>query len=123
MKKNKFINWVKTHKTKTLIVSGIVVTTIGTILLVGNRKSIKDFIVKEVTNMADKPLKILPTDSNIPTINSEQNLKIIDVREHLRNLPKGYHPSSQKILEAVKLGVDLEDNKTIISAYKRRYIA
>ena len=57
--------------------------------------------------------------STVPTVKSEPILRIIYVREHLRNLPQGHHPSVLKIAEAAESGIELAENQTIVSAHPR----
>ena len=59
----------------------------------------------------------------IPAVESDPILRIIDVREHLRNLPQGHHPSVWKIAEAAESGIELAENQTIVSAHPRCYAA
>lgn len=69
-------------------------------------------------NLVDEMLvPIVTDDTSAPVI------KIIDVREHLRNLPTGYHPSKLKLTEALNMGVELLDNQTIVSSHTRCYAA
>ncbi len=103
MKEKKFSNWVKKHKTKLLIAGGVIVTTVGTVLLIDNWDSVKSLIVKEVNNVPAGSLHIKSEVSNVAIAAGEPVIKIIDVREHLRNLPNGYHPSAQKVAKAVEL--------------------
>ena len=123
MKEKKFSNWVKKHKTKLLIAGGVIVTTVGTVLLIDNWDSVKSLIVKEVNNVPAGSLNIKSEVSNVAIATGEPVIKIIDVREHLRNLPNGYHPSAQKVAKAVELGIELDANQTIVSAHPRCYVA
>ena len=123
MKEKKFSNWFKKHKTKLLVAGGVIVTTVGTVLLIDNWDLVKGFIVKEVKNVPAKSLDIKPDVTNTTVVDSEPVIRIIDVREHLRNLPCGYHPSAQKVAKAVELGIELDANQTIVSAHPRCYVA
>lgn len=122
MKEKKFTNWVKKHKTKLLITGGVIVTTVGAVLLIDNWDLIKGLVVKDVKNLPVKSLDIKPEVATAIVVDNEPVIKI-DVRKHLRNLPKEHHPSTKKILEAIELGVDLEGKKTIVSDHSRCYVA
>ena len=119
MKENKMKTWVKTHKKELLIAGGVIVTAVGTVLLIDNMDAVKEL----VPEMQKKALSRVPaaTIQNKTTDLAKTELitKIIDVREHFRTLPQGHHPSVGKIAEAVKSGIELAENQTIVSAYSR----
>lgn len=121
MKENKFTAWVKAHKTEMYIAGGILLTTVGTILFVNNWESIKGVVVRETRTIPTLPLNETSEVSAIPAVESEPILKIVDVKEHRRTLPLGYHPSSAKLAEAEKNGIELAENQTIVSAHPRCY--
>lgn len=123
MKENKFTAWVKSHKTELIIAGGVVLTTVGAILLVDNWESVKGVVVKDVHTTPALPLNATTEVPTIPVVESEPILKIVDVREHLRNLPLGHHPSSSKLAEAAEIGIELAENQTIVSAHPRCYAA
>ena len=118
-KDNKLIAWAKKYKTELLVVGSVAITVAGAIMIAvkldtndvvhtSNLKSsvgVKTFnnVVEEISNAADK----------IP------EMKIIDVREHPRNLPNGYRASMKKVLEAIEAGVELKENQTFVSAHPR----
>lgn len=120
MKANKFTMWVKAHKKELLIVGGVAATAVGTILLIENQDVIKSFLSEEMK-------KSLPNSFYKPQIThpieNEPIVKIIDVREHLRNLPQGHHPSTNKLTEAARGGIKLSENQTLVSAHLRCYAA
>ena len=123
MKDNKFTAWVKAHKTELIIASGAVLTTVGAILLVDNWESVKGLFQAEAKITPSRPFNVVPEVPNVPAVESEPILRIIDVREHLRNLPQGHHPSVWKIAEATESGIELAENQTIVSAHPRCYAA
>ena len=121
MKENNLMTWVKNHKKK-LIVTGVVI--IGGVLVVKNWDVIK--------SVFEKDCKV--TSETINTSNGRcvkekfnntivVNDKIIDVREHLRDLPKGQHHSVFKTLEAESRGIVLPDEMTLVRAHTRCYVA
>ena len=123
MKDNKFTAWVKAHKTELIIAGGAVITTVGAILLVDNWESVKGLFKAEAQITPSRPLNVVPKVPTVPAVESEPILRIIDVREHLRNLPQGHHPSVWKIAEAAESGIELAENQTIVSAHPRCYAA
>lgn len=123
MKDNKFTAWVKAHKTELIIAGGAVITTVGAILLVDNWESVKGLFQAEAKITPSRPLNVATEVPTVPAVESEPILRIIDVREHLRNLPQGHHPSVWKIAEAAESGIELAENQTIVSAHPRCYAA
>lgn len=123
MKENKITVWVKAHKTELIIASGAVLTTVGAILLVDNWESVKGLFQAKTKITPSRSLNVVTEVPTIPTVESEPILRIIDVREHLRNLPRGHHPSVLKIAEAAESGIELAENQTIVSAHPRCYAA
>ena len=120
MKENKIKTWVKEHKKGLLIAGGVIVTAVGAVLLVDNMDAVKSL----VSEMQKKALSTATIENEIANfMKSEPTAKIVDVREHLRNLPQGHHPSANKIAEAVKSGIELAENQTIVSAHPRCYAA
>jgi len=51
--------------------------------------------------------------SNLPIGN------IINVREHIRNLPEGCNPSISKVELAAKYGYSMEGHQTLVNAYTK----
>lgn len=123
MKDNKFTAWVKAHKTELIIAGGAVLTTVGAILLVDNWETVKGMFQKEAKITPSRTINVVTEVPTVPAVESEPILRIIDVREHLRNLPQGHHPSVWKIAEAAGSGIELAENQTIVSAHPRCYAA
>ena len=119
MKENKIKTWVKTHKKELLIAGGVIVTAVGTVLLIDNMDAVKE-LVPEMQKKASSRVPVVTIQNKTTDLVKTQPItKIIDVREHLRNLPQGHHPSAGKIAEAVKSGIELTENQTIVSAHLR----
>ena len=123
MKDNKFTAWVKAHKTELIIAGGAVLTTVGAILLVDNWETVKGMFHTEAKITPSRTINVVTEVPTVPAVESEPILRIIDVREHLRNLPQGHHPSVWKIAEAAGSGIELAENQTIVSAHPRCYAA
>ena len=43
--------------------------------------------------------------------------KVVDVESYLRNLPEGQKASPAKVAEAIKMGINLTEGKTIVDGY------
>ena len=75
-------------------------------------------VVKQVFDTAvmgsTNPIQEAP---NVITITSAV------IPEHLRTLPKGWHPSPAKIEEALSKGITLLDNQTLVDSYLRGGVA
>lgn len=121
MKDNKFTNWVKKHEDELRIAGGVVATIVGAVILADNWDKVKLLLSgasKHSVISNQYPLNIA---SDVPITDTHMT-KIIDVREHLRNLPQGHHPSVWKITEATESGIILNDNQTLVSTHSRRYV-
>jgi len=123
MKENKFTMWVKSHKTELVVAGSVVLTALGVIFLSENWESVKKLDVVKTKKTLNHSLNISPDAPIIIAVENEPVLKIIDVREHLRNLPQGHRPSGAKIAEAAQLGIELANNQTFVSGYPRSYVA
>lgn len=129
--KSKFIKWVKEHK-KELILAGVSLAAI--ILAIRNRDSITmlwEYLKKSI----EKPQTKIPPNSygdmekitvfptapmvSIPEAHLETTKIPVNVREHIRNLPNGYHPSPEKIAEAIERDILLNPNQTLVKSYIR----
>ncbi len=58
-----------------------------------------------------------PIEKSIASNSSNGN--IINVKEHIRNLPKNRNPSQSKIELAAKYGYSLEPKQTLVNAYTK----
>ncbi len=118
-RKNRFKNFVKRHKEE-IIIAGIAITAgVGGVLLAKNLDALKETI-KPISTPTVIP-KSIPTEAVV--ITKKPMLKIIDVKEHLRTLPTGYHASAHKIQEAAENGIALATNQTFVSSHSRCYAA
>ncbi len=123
MRENKLKSWIKAHKFKLIFAGSIIITTVGAILLVKNGDSVKKIVVKQMKMSSSQSLEAIDKTPTIPDVICTPTMKTIDVREHLRNLPNGYHPSALKLTEASDLGIELLENQTIVSSHSRCYAA
>ena len=122
MSKHNITSWVQKHKSKLLIMGGFVVASVGAILIINSMNVGKEPIFPDTTKAHEKPLGILYPSARIAVSECNPHLKTVNVREHLRNLPKGQFPSEKKIAEAAKSGLELI-GQTIVSEHSRCYAA
>ena len=116
---NRFKKYVKQHKEE-IIMAGVTITAvIGAVFLVKNIETLNKSVRPSSIPMANP--KTAPM--KVATITDEPMLKTIDVREHLRTLPNGYHASAHKIKEAAENGIALATNQTLVSSHPRHYAA
>lgn len=118
MKENKFTSWIKAHKTELIFAGGIALTTVGTIFLINNRAAAQSLLEKTEPPLS-LPVSGATNLSIVPAVDSLPVLKKVDVREHLRALPQGQHPSMWKLAEAAESGIELAENQTLVSAHPR----
>lgn len=118
MKENKLTSWVKSHKTELLFAGGIALTTVGAIFLIDGWVTAKS-LLEEAKEPLPQPVGDVTNLSIIPAVDSVPGLRKVDVREHLRTLPQGQHPSMWKLAEAAESGIELAENQTIVSAHPR----
>lgn len=122
MKDNKFTNWVKKHEDELCIVGGVVVAVVGTVMLANNWDKMKLLLSSASKHNIINSQSQLGIVNEIPIADKASISKIVDIREHLRNLPQGHHPSALKITEAAESGITLNSNQTLVSPHSRRYI-
>lgn len=129
-KENRFLEFMCEHKEEIILVSASISGLIGVILLRKKGLKTRCFMAEEnLTTHITTTKSIMEKqrdNSNIidSSVNFQKSLvKIVDVREHLRNLPEGYHPSIKKMLEAEESGVKLSEHQTLVSAHSRYYAA
>ncbi|GGA40672.1 hypothetical protein [Psychrobacillus lasiicapitis] len=126
--KNKsFFEKAKEHKKEIVTGTAIVFSVMGAILVVKNRavikSAIKSSLVEEAltksieTKTNVSPLVLEPIEKSI--INKFPIDNKINVREHIRNLPKGWNPSINKVELASKYGYSLEGHQTWVNAYTK----
>ena len=140
--KTGFIEWVKAHK-KQLTITGIsTLAIIGIVLGIKNKDaiielwdSLQKLISKSPSETptfstpAPKTMEIQSTMSEIVAETKEVTRAYtpstipFNVKDHLRNLPEGWHASPEKIAEAELLGIELLPNQTLVNSYTKGVIA
>lgn len=133
---NKLLAWVKVHK-KELIIIGVSSTAIIAIIFCYRNKKylttswttlqaniakilesepvVAEAIIEAPETIVDviEPMKLMVVDSsNIDQISFE-------VSKHIRNLPKGWKPSSVKVETAAENGIHLLQNQTWVADYMK----
>ena len=126
------ISWVCKHK-KQIIIAGISIGTIIVfVLAIKNRHIIKSCITLEkaiekptVEAVKIKTVKtICPVIKNVISVPVQHHETIpFDVRKHIRNLPKGWHASLDKISTALENGFELADGQTWVIDYAKGMVA
>ncbi len=132
--KKKIVNWIREHKNE-LIITGVSVSALILLILgIKNKKTLEEFwnslkrvtgeksisIDNEVFNSASEtfPVQEVPMN-NIMLIERIPH----DVDSHLRNLPKGWRASAEKIATAAEHGYELLPGQTWVEAYRTGGVA
>lgn len=132
--KKKIVNWIREHKNE-LIITGVSVSALILLILgIKNKKTLEEFwnSLKRVTG--EKSISI---DNEVFNSVSEtfpvqevpmNNIMLIeriphDVDSHLRNLPKGWRASAEKIATAAEHGYELLPGQTWVEAYRTGGVA
>ena len=121
---DQLIKWIRTHK-KQLKLAGVCCSVlILLILLLRNKEKLQALwgtlretiipsdgishtTVSASTSAAANIAALFADDPSIP----------IEVRKHIRNLPKGWHASAEKIAEALANGIILQEGQTWVTGY------
>lgn len=118
--KNAFVDFVKEHKKEIIIGVGITCGVVAGVLIFKNRTAIETLIKKTTATGLKTSTEFIPVKLEIAeelSVFSLPENKIINVSEHIRNLPEGWKPSQSKIDLAALNDLILEENQTIVSAY------
>jgi len=126
-KREKFRMWCREHK-KELITGGIIITGVfATIVILvrssndGDKQEHID-ILENVTSDNNLDLDMISSEEILnaelsTTENTCTTKASHDVNEHIRNLPKGWKASKEKILTAEEHGFDLKPEQTWVKSY------
>ena len=126
-KEKGFFEKAKEHKKEIAIGAAIVFSVVVAVLVVKNRaafiSAIKSSRIEEVlTNSLETRNNAGPLISESVEKSVTSNLpigNIINVREHIRNLPEGWNPSISKVELAAKYGYSMEGHQTWVNAYTK----
>lgn len=121
-----FFDKAKEHKKEIAIGAIILLSVVTAVLIVKNRDAIYSTMRSSkiegiLTNNIDIRNRAgsLISESVEKSITSNLGLSDINVREHIRNLPEGWHPSVSKLELAEKCGYILDEHQTLVNAYTR----
>lgn len=115
--------WCADHK-KEIVITGIVIGAVtGGVLIIKNWDSISKFLNSTTNLVSSKKADEILSEISEVTVTELPVSKIIDIREYVRNLPEGQHHSEVKYEQALKLGIVLPKNQTLVSAHPRCYAA
>lgn len=128
-KEKGFFEKAKEHKKEIIIGAVAVISVVGAVLIVKNRapiiSAIKSLRIEEVLTNSSETRNIAgPLISKSVKKSVTSNLpigNIINVREHIRNLPEGWNPSINKVELAAKFGYSLEEHQTLVNAYAKTF--
>lgn len=122
-KKNGILEKMREHKTEIIIVGVLIASAVGVIMIVKKWDAIKG---QTVVNLYKNGVKI--NDSMVPPVGGAiekasnkipSNVRVIDVRKHIRNLPEGWKASPQKVDLAMKSGIVLGLHQTLVDDYSK----
>ena len=134
-KKKALVRWIKKHK-KELIIAGVGVSGIALIVAVvfGAKNShlleqILTSLKQLIGDNQKMPVEIVTPakddvlNNDIVSETAKSGVKVIhraphDVSEFIRNLPKGYNASAEKLAMAAEKGIELLPGQTIVKSYR-----
>lgn len=126
-KEKGFFEKAKEYKKEIAIGVVILFSVAVTVLVVKNRaaftSAVKSSSIEEVlTNSIEIRNNTVPLISETASKSVTSNLpvgNIINVKDHIRNLPEGWNPSIGKAELAAKYGYSLEGHQTWVNAYTK----
>lgn len=124
----KFSNWIKSHKKQIFLYGSLALIVVGgAVLLRTSNESTWQITEISKSRKSDQIIlnsakTIISPATKAHTISTEP-AKIIDIEPYLRNLPKGYHVSADKISTALEHGFNLNENQTWVDKHTRTYTA
>ena len=124
----KLFNWIKTHKKEILAYGTLSLIAIGGVLFLRNSDDEMPILPIKPSDLDISPSAIDHTPAFVSTSSAsqpfaEESIKVIDIEPFLRNLPKGNHPSAEKIASALEHGFLLDENQTWVDKHTRTYVA
>lgn len=97
------------NKKEIIIASGIIVSIVVDIFI----KNLRDNKINDTKGFLDATL------DDIVNSSIEPSAKIINVRDHLRNLPNGHKASETSKGIAMNNGIKLNENQTFVNSYTK----
>ena len=109
---------------KSIVIGAVTFCTLVTgVFILKNRKSAINAL--EVKEIVDKGMEIcedvvpMLQQTIEPAKETDISKRIINVREHLRNLPNNYNASQSKIDLAAQYGIILAEHQTWVNSYPK----
>lgn len=140
--KKGIIEWAKAHKKQLTIAGTSTLAVIGIILGLKNKDAIIELWASLQKSISKAPAELPKPSSPVPkTLKAKITMAELmaetkevtrsytpstipfNVKDHLRNLPEGWHASPEKIAEAELLGIELLLNQTLVNSYMKGVIA
>ena len=119
--KQGYKGWWETNKKTVLIIGGLILITGSSYVICKKWDTIRGMFINfepETAMMSNQKVTIGIRSQNTETLTKIINEgEAFDVIRHIRNLPKGWKASPEKIEEAVNLGINLLENQTIVNPY------
>lgn len=109
---------------KSIAIGAVTLCTLVTgVFILKNRKSAINAL--EVKEIVDQGMEIcedvvpMLQETIEPSKDTDISKRIINVREHLRNLPNNYNASQSKIDLAAQYGITLAEHQTWVNSYPK----
>lgn len=126
-RRKRFLEKAKKHKKEIAIGAAIVISAMVAIIVFKNKSifkpELKSLGVEEILSnnviVQNSAVPVVTESIEISVPSCLSNGRVIDVREHIRNLPKGWHPSTSKVELAAKYGYSLEEHQTWVNAHTK----
>lgn len=122
-KKKSFFGFIKEHKKVIAIGAITACAAVVGIVIVKNRTATNVLNIEEVVAKGLKThVNVISVDPGVVEVCHESNLpsnKLINVNEHLRNLPNGCKASQSKIELAAQYGIPLGEHQTWVNSYAK----
>lgn len=123
VEKKSFYEKVKEHKTEIIIAGVTIISIAGAVLIAKSwdllKKQNVDVLLKDSVKTNDAIIPFVPEAVQNVVVNIPPDGKVIDVSKHIRNLPKGWMASSEKLDSAIENGVVLGANQTWVDTYSK----
>ena len=116
--------WLKKNKTKVLIVGAGIGAAITAVVVIKNQTIIEEKLNNLKLLLKNKPDSVIHVEElPLPTENMEVILEKTHraphlVRMHLRDLPMGQNPSSEKVALAKLLDIHMAEGQTWVEQYR-----
>lgn len=121
--KKSFLKFINEHKKEITFGAVAVCAIVAGVVICRNRVTINNLEIEDVIENEIKTHRdLIPVASEVAVKSISGNLpsgKIINVNEHLRNLPDSWNPSQNKVALAALHGYTLEEHQTWVNSYAK----